>query len=230
VLDWIGRADAGAAGTLHTADQPKPYTISPLWRHPAPADGGFFEVSATVDWLVGMLEEGVRRSDPEIRLGAQQFSLTGQERLQMTDWAAFLTPPASGLREMTIRLLTPTAHHGPNRKPVVVPSPELYFGSWLNRWNLSAPAAFDSALLNTVEHHVAVAHCDGRTRHTPLPQYGLFTGFVGTVQFALHRHEAVSADERTALAALARLSSFCGTGVQTMRGMGQTVGLEVNSE
>jgi len=50
----------------------------------------------------------------------------------------------------------------------------------------------------------------------------MFIGFQGSVRFQVLKPDTLDTDAMRALWALARLASYSGTGVETMRGMGQT--------
>lgn len=221
VLSWIQRADPGAAELLHSTNSAKPYTISPLWSN---HEGQHFEISVLTDELQELLQTGAESHGEEICLGQQQFHRHGDiELCDSLSWAELLqTSPCKG--DMTFQLLSPTAHHqpGPFRKVLPLPSPEAYFGSWLQKWNLFAPLHIDSALLNLVERHLAISFCKGHTQAVPMENSRTFIGFVGLVTFRLLNRSDLSAQDAALLAALSRLANFSGTGVATLRGMGQT--------
>jgi len=221
IFDWIRRADPDLAKEIHDANQSKPFSISPLW-----SERGFslFEVAVLSDDLIAPLLEGIERAGDTVRLGRQTYRLRDQEAVGAVTWEELLHA-APTAREFGFRLISPTAHHAPGelRKSVVLPSPELYFGSWLGRWNVCCPVKFDMEAIRTlVEQQVAVKMCEGGTRAVTLDQGRPFIGFQGEVRFTLLKPETVAPEARTALAALARFAAYCGTGVDTMRGMGQT--------
>jgi CRISPR-associated endoribonuclease Cas6 len=224
-LRWISEADPELGASLHSSGRPKPYTLSPLWSPRGEPGVVRWEVTVLTDWLLEPLEAGVRKCGPEVRLGPQRFELERWERGRGVAWHGLLDgPPAS---DWTLRLHSPTAHHatGPFRKSVVLPTPELYWGSWYQRWNLYAPPELrmeDSFLLETVAERIAVSGCAGQTETVPLDAGRAFLGFTGEVRFTLLQPKETAPELRAALTALARLAPYCGTGVETMRGMGQT--------
>jgi CRISPR/Cas system endoribonuclease Cas6 (RAMP superfamily) len=181
-------------------------------------------VSALVDWLVRPLLAGEQHFPPEVRLGPQEFRLAGMEVTARASWEELLTP-APRFRELHLCLLSPTGQHAgrPFRKRLVLPDPALYFGGWLQRWNLCCERPLSPALLEVVREQVEVTACRGETQTLRLDAHAPFVGFVGQVSFELLQPESVAPEARTALAALARFSGYCGTGGDTMRGMGQTV-------
>ena len=222
VLKWLKCVDDELATTIHDANQPKPYTISPLWNREGRVDTLTFEIAVLTDWLTAALLEGVRQSPKTVRLGQQEYARTAVEVKSKREWEDFFSP--SYTHEFAFQLLTPTAHHAPGdaRKSIVLPSPELYFGSWLNRWNLCCDTRIDPELMRIVENQVAVTACSGETKKVRIDQNRPFIGFVGEVRFRLLKPETVNEESRRGLTALARFASFCGTGVDTIRGMGQT--------
>jgi CRISPR/Cas system endoribonuclease Cas6 (RAMP superfamily) len=213
------------AAQIHNANQLGPLTISPLWCKPGSGKASVFEVAVLADWLVEPLIAGVEASPIEIRLGPQPFSLTGWEVSTAATWHDLLAPAPAGWRQFECELKTPTAHHQrqPFRKSIVLPSPELYVGSWLERWNLCCEIKLDAdALRQVVEERVAISAASGATRSVLLDPGRPFIGFEGRVRFVLLEPETFSEPARNSLAALARFANFAGTGVETMRGMGQT--------
>jgi len=224
VLGWVAAGDPDTAARLHDANQPKPYAISPLWPAAGDADSRFFDVSLLVDSLAQLLIDGASRS-ASVQLGPLCYRLRGdvesRDSVSYPELVAQAKPTSTRFR---LRLLTPTAHHAPGdfRKAIVLPSPENYFGSWLNRWNVCAPIGIDDCLLATVERHVAVCACAGRTERVEMDRGRSHIGFIGEVMFEVLKPNLVAESDIKALAALARVATYCGTGVGTTRGMGQT--------
>lgn len=183
-----------------------------------------FEVSVLADWALAALREGLPEPGERIRLGKREYMLAGWNENRGCEWRSLAA--ARPLRVVTLRMLSPTAHHAPtrHRKSIVLPQPELYFGSWLHRWNLYAPEELrlPEELLEVVDQHVAVGHCAGRTERVTLDGNRVFVGFVGEVRFVVVASEKVPPGALAALGSLARFAEYCGTGVETMRGMGQT--------
>ncbi len=224
VLDWVGAGGGVAlATTVHDANQPNPYAISPLFGD---GERRWFEVAVLADPFVPVFREGAPCGGTFLRLGPQRFEVQEVEAREEVSWEQLLQPSRRGLA-MAVRLLTPTAHHAsvPTRKAIVLPAPETYFGGWLGRWNLCCPWTFPESLLETVRLHVGIRACQGRTEAVSLDQGRRFIGFVGEVEFCVLQPELVAPEEKAALGALVRFASYCGTGVDTTRGMGQTRGM-----
>jgi CRISPR-associated endoribonuclease Cas6 len=212
---------------LQTADQAKPFRISPLQTEREERSRSWFETAVLADEIATPLMQGVKGSREEIRLGPQIFRLLSAEVVDAVSWQELLTP-APERDTWEFQLLTPTAHHaaGLFRKSIVLPDPENYFGSWMGRWNLCCEGKLDAALKERIAERVVVTACEGGTRAVRLDAGRTFIGFQGRVRFALLKPETAPAEAKTALTALARFASYCGTGVDTMRGMGQTCFLE----
>lgn len=219
---WECRNDPLMAGLLHDANQPKPYTVSPLRAGPG-AGRVSFHVSVLIDGLADALWT---RLGPDVRLGTARFSLAGPPVLVgAASWEELRQTPAPPVPRWTVRLETPTAHHppGPVRKVVWLPTPEAYFGSWLSLWNLYAPAVLNPAILDVVVERVAVSDFQGGLERAALqPGCPPWRGFVGTVVFDTLQPATLPSGAAQTLGVLARFAPFCGTGVETGRGMGQT--------
>lgn len=237
VLDWLDRACEGLSAPVHDANQVKPLSISPVWQEEGRP---YFEVSVLADWLLEPLLAGAAGVETA-RLGTMSYRIG---RPEVVLQAAFESMRA-GRSESAwgFRLLSPTAHRpaGPVERQVVLPAPDLYFGSWLGRWNLCCEEAMDPALLEIARSFVEVEECDGSTRSIHLPRGSGsgsartapdFTGFVGQVRFRAIPKAELSRQALGELTALARFASFSGTGRDTMRGMGQTnaVGGKIGKE
>jgi CRISPR-associated endoribonuclease Cas6 len=231
LLDWLGRTAPERAADLHQANQPKPYTISPLWPEENDTAHLWFDVSLLDDRLAPLLSVAAGE-EQEVRLGPQHFTLASlPERREAIAWEELVPEVVCQRPRLLVRLLTPTAHHaaGPHRKVVVSPSPETYFKGWLGRWNLCAtrwgcaPFVIDESVLEAVESHVAIAALSGRSEVVrALDPRRHFTGFVGEVTFEVLKPHTLSHGLRASLEALGRFANYAGTGIETMRGMGQT--------
>lgn len=223
VLGAIQRANPELGTWLHDANQPKPIAIGPL----QPFDGrdGMWavEVSALADDLIEPLMAGLPSVGASVRLGRTGYLVrdVGIVETRGFEEMAEATNPQPVIR---LRIITPTAHHaaGAVRRSIVVPDPRLYIGSWLGRWNLFADAPYDLELLEAVADSVVVSAFAGRTRAERLDGRRIFIGFVGSVEFRVLDCGRPIEPIAAAVWSLARFAEFSGTGVETMRGMGQT--------
>ena len=69
---------------------------------------------------------------------------------------------------------------------------------------------------------LALARWEGETLSIPLDAQRHFLGFQGQAVFHLLMPRQVPRAVRAELAILAAFANFCGTGAETLRGMGQT--------
>jgi CRISPR-associated endoribonuclease Cas6 len=133
-----------------------------------------------------------------------------------------------------VQFATPTSFKTGDAE-LPLPVPRLCFQSWLNSWDEHAPLPFfpDKAtrrafLADVVEGYVSVTYSQLRLVQQPFYFDGRRTraqGFVGTCRFAV-RPAKVAPQHRQILAALARYSTYAGTGRKTTMGMGMTRYLE----
>lgn len=118
------------------------------------------------------------------------------------------------------------------RKTLPWPDPDRCFFHWLSKWRLYSEAPLREDLPRWVNRHVGVSAYEGRTVRPELREEGKgaaglkrpFIGFIGQVEFSLLRVKEVPEEVKRELWALARFATYCGTGVDTIRGMGQTIG------
>ncbi len=222
VYGWLQDIDP----TIHDLNQMKPLTISPLWREAETLHS--FEVAVLVDGLTGALLERIARGAPRVKLarksGVELFEIQNVAFSATASWEEIMEAVYTDAPEFAFEMRTPTAHHAPGRlrKTLPLPAPELYFGNWLERWNLCCPHMFPDTLKELAANQMAVSFCEGATRMLRLEDRRSFLGFEGAVRFRLLEPQEVTRDALIALGALARFADFCGTGVDTMRGMGQT--------
>jgi len=229
VLQWIAASDAALAESLHASNKPKPYSIGPLVV--AGEDVVEFDVSVLSDDVTWSMLKGIELLGPRVRLGRCVYVMTGPvSYVHERTWDELLQ--AQVRRSWRFALLSPVAHHakGRLRKAVVLPDPANYFGSWLTRWNLYGQSAMSPSVLDVASDQIVVSHCIGETRRIAIERGRSFIGFVGEVTFDLLKPEAVDLDTLQALARLAALAPFSGTGVETMRGMGLTRPLAARRE
>ncbi|HSV72143.1 MAG TPA: CRISPR system precrRNA processing endoribonuclease RAMP protein Cas6 [Chthonomonadales bacterium] len=224
VLASVARADRALATAIHDANQPKPYAMGPLEAAPGPPGRLRCEIGCAADWAAEAIMAGLPPKGARIDLGRDEFRFEGAQAVRRASYAEMLDAGPEG-HTIHLRLTTPTAHHasGPTRRTIVVPDPTLYAGSWLRRWNLFAGTPFSAALLEAVAERVVVGAFSGGTHAVALDRRRVFLGFVGHAHLVILPTGNDGPDPLpSALWALARLAEYCGTGVDTMRGMGRT--------
>lgn len=221
-LAAIRRSLPDLATFIHEANQPNPLTIGPLLTSAKDRGKHTIEIACLADEVLQPLLKGLPRAGGRIKLGRMTYDVrqvsVGAE-VSFDDLAAHPEGRTIGLR-----LLTPTAHHAPGavRRSLVVPDPALYVGSWYRRWNLYAPSPFSEALMESVAQQVVIRAFAGGTSAVRLDRVRTFIGFTGRVEFTVLDGPADTGELCAALWSLARFAEYCGTGVDTMRGMGQT--------
>lgn len=224
VLGWIGKSDSELSEELHLLDQPKPYSLSPLRREGTGRGRCGFDLSVLVDGLSAPILEGQAAKGDTLWLGNYAYRVREREVHHLQTYEEMFRHAKPLTKEFRFRQVTPTAHHRGSeiRKAVVLPDPELYFGSWWVRWNLCCEFQLPKAILDVATQQIAVSYCQGGTQTANIDAGRNFAGFVGEVSFVLLKPNTIEPEMRQALAALARFAEYCGTGVDTMRGMGET--------
>lgn len=230
---WVYRCIRTAAPEVELNTRVKPFTVSPLW----PSDEHCVVVVTTLnDEFSRLLVEGaaaLKSLEQVLRLGYQEFDweTPGEAGIQES-FERLWSEPWNG-KSFSFELLSPTATHVrtvsvPFRKANPVPSPEWFFNCWRERWNAYAPPdlKFDEQpLRDMVEGFVALSFLQGETRllrFREKERARVFIGFVGRVEFRVLHPECVTPVDFQRLAALARFSNYAGTGLEVVRGMGQT--------
>jgi CRISPR-associated endoribonuclease Cas6 len=224
LLSWIEEQNPDLSQAFHDANQPKPYTVSPLNAASSGQHSLFFDVSLTTDWLLEMILNSCPKTGNSIRLGPQGFMVSAEPEIIVADSWETLIEGARPFKRATVTLMSPTASHAPGilRKVIVLPAPENYFGSWFGRWNNSSPVPMSPELLEVVRERIVVSHCAGETERALIDGKRPFLGFVGQVTFEILKREDIAPAGLKALSSLVRYANYCGTGVETIRGMGQT--------
>jgi CRISPR-associated endoribonuclease Cas6 len=123
------------------------------------------------------------------------------------------------VRRLQLQFLTPTAF-SQGRTHLPLPVPTLMFRSWLERWNAFAPVYLGGdELVGYFGEYIALSRHRLQTRSHPIHK-GRITGFTGEVTLTiLSRTDPLLANVANLLVQYAQ---FCGTGIKTRLGMGQT--------
>jgi len=164
----------------------------------------FLNLSPTLEFL-GARFEVMERTD----------ETTSYEEL----YTALVVNEPEPIRRFELQFFTPTAFTQ-NRLYVPLPLPALMFRSWLERWNHFAPVYLGGdELIGYLSEAVAVTRHNIQTRSFQVHQ-GRITGFIGTVTLQVpQRFDPLLANVANLLVSYAQ---FCGTGMKTRLGMGQT--------
>ncbi|MDY6892445.1 MAG: CRISPR system precrRNA processing endoribonuclease RAMP protein Cas6 [Chloroflexota bacterium] len=220
-------APAGASSSEH------PWTISPLrgsfQRHEAghvATAGMQYHVRITflVPEVAGALSAAF---DPEHPLGREPLVLehvpfdivweqTHVERL--ATYASLLTA-ARPLKHIALEFLSPTGFRT-RRTGIVPPEPRICLEGYLRKWNAFAEIAMPgTSLLDYAEAHMRLGEV---TLHSATHHFGRYReqGFMGHVEWIANDSSQVLL---RLVNALVEYAGYCGTGMKTARGMGQTI-------
>jgi CRISPR-associated endoribonuclease Cas6 len=243
LLSTLRAADPALAEALHVPNVPtRPFTVSALQGVPPARDGRVQLSPEHTYWLrftvlyppiyrrfMARFLQGEGR--PVIRLG--QARLLIREILVTPGshpWAGYSSWPelvgeAQPAEEVALEFASPTAfgfgQKAWGKKIVVLPAPELVFGSLVRSWDLLAPPELGidrGELMPYVEEHVVVKRIEGLRTQMLHYRRALQVGFVGRVTYGLmgdHRQA------RCQLDALSKLAFYSGVGIKTTMGMGQ---------
>lgn len=231
VYDALARMDAEFAREMHADTWPKPLTLSPLWWR----DGGWvLDISVLWDPLGGMLLQGLAKHEPLLRLGREQYQLQ-QVQLGASATVEELINQATPVSRLMVDFLTPTTFHDTllldadtGRKTKIgypLPDPARMVTSWFHKWNClmsrMALAPIPDTFLDLLPR-LALARMAGETHVIHLSDKQSLVGFSGSAVFDILDAVHVPVQFTATLGLLAAFANFAGTGVETMRGMGQT--------
>lgn len=242
-LGTIQAVDPALSAALHAPRaQQRPFTVSPLLGV-GPAQDGQVVLSPAAEYYLRftalhtlVYERFMARflqshGRPLIRLGPAELLV---KEIRSTPgshpWAGYSSweALASGARpepHITLEFASPTAfgfgQRAWGKKIVVLPEPELVFGSLARTWNALAPAplAVDRQALGTyLQEQVVVTRIDGLETRMLHYQRSPQVGFLGRVSYGLIGENEVA---RVQLNMLADFAMYAGVGMKTTMGMGQ---------
>jgi len=232
----LGESHPESADRYHRS-QDSYLAVSPLY---GPDESGHrsFELTVLTDSLVAPLMAGIsgfQSLQPEVMLGRERFRFRPTETVVQHSFEQIWECPLPAGMEFRFQFFTPTATHvttrGTGRKINPLPDPSRLYPSWLRRWNRHAPKTLhfleQERFFEIVDRQVAVSELNGHTTEIQLfdrsrERPRLVIGFVGYTTFRVLAPAALELRERRLVAALSRYADYCGTGVETMRGLGQT--------
>ena len=236
LLRIIDAADPELAETLHTPDQPRPFTCSTLWGPRRRGGALLLEPGAQYHLRLTGLTEQVSRhlrafaeAPPEtVELDNTPLQVAGAT-VDPTEhpWAGSatyeaLSAPYLLAREVPasraeIEFAAPTAFRSAGRT-FPVPLPELVFGGLAGRWNAFAPVSISDEVQRYAQECLAISRYRLRTVALKARGGSIQIGFVGRCRFtALNR-------DRYWLGLIQMLTDYAfyaGVGYQTAAGLGQ---------
>jgi len=237
-FELVGEADPLLAKVLHEPLRMKPFTVSSLKGEFEPVDGrrvalpsNVYQVRYTVllDRVFDALgEELVGRylGKKPVTLSGQPFNVVEVEMaprsrgkwLQTTSYKSLLRRRRKD-RQLTLLFASPTAFKN-NQLTALFPSPYSVFGRYYRTWQAFAEPAvhLSKELMAFIDESVAVSRYELQTRVIQAGRHKLL-GFTGHCTYRVMKEHPVYVRE---LNALADLALFCGTGMKTTQGMGQT--------
>lgn len=222
-LGAVTRANPDLGDWIHNVNQPKPLSVGPLVGSREAPDTQYVEIGCASDELYPLLVTGLPAVGTSVRLGHDYYVVQDVRMVASASFEElyFAEPPG---RVITVRLVTPTAHHaaGSGRRAIVAPDASLYFGSWLGRWSLCSGIALPDGAHSRLTECMVISAFQGGTSAVRLREGRVFVGFCGVVEFTYLPRCDSGGEALRAAWALARLAEYCGTGVETMRGMGWT--------
>ncbi|MGD9495041.1 MAG: CRISPR system precrRNA processing endoribonuclease RAMP protein Cas6 [Armatimonadota bacterium] len=213
LLEVCRSFDPELARHIHDGHGPKPLSVSPL----SVADGEVRLSCGTLDapttaGVVAALQEAAGQPRP-LALADADVLIADLEVLSAG--YADLLERASRTRRIELDFLSPTLFRR-SGESLVLPQPELVFGSLLRTWNAFSPLQlppYEAIDLRTlmISHHQI---------HTRMVDFGTFKllGFVGRVGYLLPQD--TPPQFRQVINCLADYASFAGVGYRTTMGMG----------
>jgi CRISPR-associated endoribonuclease Cas6 len=164
----------------------------------------------------------------EFSLGEQPFGLLGgtcdpqaHPWAGQTDFTSLTQDHLLNLRQPDPRLelhfASPVSFHS-ERKHLPFPLPGLVARRWLEAWNAYAPTRFPDDLTAWAESSLAVSRYRLESAVVDTGQ-GKIIGFTGHCAYHMLDHDPYWS---RLLVTLAAFAFYCGTGVKTSTGMGQT--------
>jgi CRISPR-associated endoribonuclease Cas6 len=238
-LRWVGKVDPIRAETLHDGDSLQPFTVSDLQG--SRPNGGYISLSPKQPlwWRITTLNPELSEIiDQRLLSGFPSVMSLARGRCNFSIEKATLDPskhPWAGrttYNELISRHLlnkdmpessinvefnSPTTFHtGETHLPL--PMPDKLLGSWVERWNRFSPVGLTQEVRPCAQDILALSRHELSTQ---VVHFGKRTiiGFTGWCIFRI-----LSKDPYwlRLVHTLANYSIYCGTGVKTSCGMGQT--------
>jgi CRISPR-associated endoribonuclease Cas6 len=236
-LNWVQEIDPNLSNKLHDPQRvPRPYTVSNLFDLPKPNKSMVLIPPDSKPWF------RITSFSPELtRFIFDQLLPALSRKIQLGDgifefdhvvtdpekhiWAGAINYNDLINHYMMGRVNSKTRHHfaSPtsfhskgNHMPYILP--ELALRSWMTAWNAYAPVEFPDDILDQTQGSVAISYY--RLQTIPV-RYGnaTFIGGMGNCTFNIVNEDPYWMHLVNILSAF---SFYCGTGVKTALGMGQT--------
>jgi len=231
IYDCLARVDPVFAREMHADTWPKPLAISPLWWR---GNGWELDIAVLLDGMGQMLLQGLAEHGPDMRLGHEIYH---RQDIRLGDSATIdeFQHLSGSVTQLLLDFLTPTTHHDTlmldpilNRKTkssYPLPDPARTVTSWFHKWNClmgrtGSPPIPDTFLDQLP--YLVLARMHGETQDIRLGDWQRLIGFTGSAVFEVLAPDRMPAHFTSTLRLLSAFANYCGTGVETLRGMGQT--------
>ncbi len=234
-LHLVQQQAPSLAAWLHSQEQRKPFTTSPLQGALSRQGTSALVSPQHTYWLrvtsldpdLGAVLLAIEAAPPsQVRLFQVAFEVcTVTSQAQAHPWAGQSTyehlytqvgagPPAA---QATLEFASPTVFRSQGRN-LVLPSPRLIFSSLWESWHAFAPLPLPPALLPLLSTELDVLRYELKTQMCDFGNYRQI-GFVGPCTFGMPRR--YSADVLRGMELLLETAFFTGVGYKTTMGMGQ---------
>jgi CRISPR-associated endoribonuclease Cas6 len=131
--------------------------------------------------------------------------------------APYLLARQEAPRRVTLKFTSPTCFKSKGMH-VPIPTPELVFGSLLERWNTFAPVVFPPETRRYAAECLAVSRYNLSSRPVPVKSRGMRVGGLGEITYTSLVYDRYWMSVVQTLAAFAL---FSGVGAGTAHGLGQ---------
>ncbi|MCD5401279.1 CRISPR-associated endoribonuclease Cas6 [candidate division NPL-UPA2 bacterium] len=233
-LSLIEKATPQLATLLHSDMPYKPFTVSPLYggmkRHKdsvtiSPHEVYQLRFTLLDDLLFSPLVRSLAEQEEreiylekaafkieDILLSSFDSSLTGVD--SFNDLLQRATPQT----KIALEFLSPVTFRSAKGRNILLPLPELVFGSYLEKWNAFSPLKIDLSRqilgekMTLSKYHLKTKVLEFKTHRE--------IGFEGRCTFEAEDEEGE--EELKKINALADFAFYSGTGAKTTMGMGQT--------
>lgn len=233
-LSVLRMSSQSLAEELHRLDGAKPFTVSPLQGRFGRAGEGLrvipearYSLRFTFmksDVFAHFLDGTMKWVDNTVELGSGSFQVEevnpASKKDPSTGFQSYqgILNGASTWHQIELQFSSPTAFRSGGKRNVVFPTPELVFGSYLNRWQAFSTVKLDDSISSWFDRIMVARYKLG----TRILNFGSYqeVGFTGRCRYELDKN--TPEEVAHALNALADFAFYCGTGAKTTMGMGQT--------
>lgn len=230
-LDLVREVNPVMASSIHDSKGVKPFTVSFLFGELATGGGytpldpekGYqlrittFEAGLSEVWKYGVLSNIVGRS---VRIGREVFDVSGydlEEESLSRLYRRHIIEKGGAFNVLRFHFHTPTAFRS-GKANILFPLPRFVWLSLNRSWSSVAPVDLGRDLHLWAEKEILVSRYDLRTNILHFDRYRQI-GFTGICEY---RAVDSAGDRLQSYMLLAGFSRYCGVGIKTTMGMGQT--------